>query len=202
MTWNSSPLQVNCRAEISSPSALAQWTEHRKACTETAPRFFSAAVAACFIVQRSGLRRAGSARWPNVRLWEVAGSRSHLWPILAGSRELGSNPLDKKRAFLRSDRFGVSIRGDSSRNNRQCGSDSVLSRLPVTRKQSSKGRPRSAFKNHGSNVRLTGLLRSCEGRRDDVLGYQDGLPAEEFLRFAIRAAIVADDHIEFGKHHH
>ena len=27
--------------------------------------------------------------------------RSHLWPILAGSRELGSNPLDKKRAFLR-----------------------------------------------------------------------------------------------------
>jgi len=101
MTWNSSPLQVNCRAEISSPSALAQWTEHRKACTETAPRFFCAAVAACFIVQRSGLSRAGSARWPNVRLWEVAGSRSHLWPILAGSRELGSNPLDKKRAFLR-----------------------------------------------------------------------------------------------------
>ena len=115
MTWNSSPLRPNHRAEISSPSALAQWTEHRKACTETAPRFFCAAVAACFIVQRSGLRRAGSARWPNVRLWEVAGSRSHLWPILAGSRELGSNPLDKKRAFLRGDRFGVSIRGDSSR---------------------------------------------------------------------------------------
>src|SRR5215472_7000920 len=115
MTWNSSPLRLNHRAEISSPSASAQWTEHRKACTETAPRFFCAAVAACFTVQRSGLSRAGSARWPNVRLWEVAGSRSHFWPILARSRELGSNPLDKKRAFLRSDRFGVSIRGDSSR---------------------------------------------------------------------------------------
>jgi len=128
MTWNSSPLRPNHRAEISSPSALAQWTEHRKACTETAPRFFSAAVAACFIVQRSGLRRAGSARWPNVRLWEVAGSRSHLWPILAGSRELGSNPLDKKRAFLRGDRFGVSIRGDSSRIVAEPGSNGLLQR--------------------------------------------------------------------------
>ena len=115
MNWNSSPLRLNHRAEISSTSALAQWTEHRKACAETAPRFFCAAVAACFIVQRPGLSRAGSARWPNVRFWEVAGSRSHSWPILAGSRELGSNPLDKKRAFLRGDRFGVSIRGDSSR---------------------------------------------------------------------------------------
>ena len=128
MTWNSSPLRLNRRAEISSPSALAQWTEHRKACTETAPRFFSAAVAACFIVQRSGLSRAGSARWPNVRLWEVAGSRSHLWPILAGSRELGSNPLDKKRAFLRGDRFGVSIRGDSSRIVAEPGSNGLLQR--------------------------------------------------------------------------
>ena len=36
MTWNSSPLRLNHRTEISSPSALAQWTEHRKACTETA----------------------------------------------------------------------------------------------------------------------------------------------------------------------
>ena len=126
MTWNSSLLRLNHRAEISSPSALAQWTEHRKACTKT--RFFCAAVAACFIVQRSGLSRAGSARWPNVRLWEVAGSRSHLWPILAGSRELGSNPLDKKRAFLRSDRFGVSIRGDSSRIVAEPGSNGLLQR--------------------------------------------------------------------------
>lgn len=29
-------------AEISSPSALARWTEHRKACAETASRFFCA----------------------------------------------------------------------------------------------------------------------------------------------------------------
>ena len=116
MTWNSSPLRLNRRAEISSPSALAQWTEHRKACAETAPRFFCAAVAACFIRTSVGIE-PGRFR----TLAKMSGSgkllapRSHLWPILAGSRELGSNPLYKKRAFLRSDRFGVSSPGDSSR---------------------------------------------------------------------------------------
>ena len=129
MTWNSSPLRLNRRAEISSPSALAQWTEHRKACTETAPRFFCAAVAACFIRTSVGIE-PGRFR----TLAKMSGSgkllapRSHLWPILAGSRELGSNPLDKKRAFLRGDRFGVSIRGDSSRIVAEPGSNGLLQR--------------------------------------------------------------------------
>src|SRR5262249_30261109 len=71
MTWNSSPLRLNHRAEISSPSALAQWTEHRKACTETARRFFCAAVAACFTY--IGRHWAGWVpRWPKAGLWEVA----------------------------------------------------------------------------------------------------------------------------------
>src|SRR6516165_4306994 len=113
MTWNSSPLRLNHRAEISSPSALAQWTEHRKACTEAAPRFFCAAVAACFIVQRSGLSRAASARWPNVRSGKL------LAPVHTCGRfwsDLGNSEVihwTKNALSLEVIDFGVSIRGDS-----------------------------------------------------------------------------------------
>src|SRR5215471_14471146 len=129
MIRNSPPLLLNYRTAISPPSALAQWTEHRNACTETAPRFFCAAVAACFIVQRSGL----SGQVPHAG--QVSGSGKLLAPvhtcgpppILAGSRELGSNPPGKKRALLRSDRFGVSIRGDADET-----SDTQPSKFPKT----------------------------------------------------------------------
>ena len=77
--------------------------------------------------------------------------RSHLWPILAGSRELGST-TGQKRAFFRGDRFGVSIRGDSSRIVAKPGSNGLLQRH---RLMSSKQSDCSALGHLSVPIRLT-----------------------------------------------